>query len=983
MQKNEKSNPHSYLYAPIIPEFEVGFCPAFILPSACIPFRLLLVPIVKQRLLHIPILVALCLWNIVPGIGQTVLHHNDPANIRNLDHLFQVTVDNYLPQSSSVILKIAITHKEGVLLAEGVSRPFVMNTGQFMLNGDIRGLVNFSFTDGQVAAKNLQTTGLFPVGTYLICYQILTVNDNYELGSYCVDADIKPEAGNTPLTTSDKTKPVRFGGTSELLFNYANTQSSFTNLPPTYLNWTLSPQLSVLDIPVSARLFLTTQQSGVQQNMNSFTLQFDVNQFREILKQKLLNYISKNKALSKVGGIDFSSYITELDNIKNILGNENVINEINQLRELDSLQQILDAGKNITGELNSGYQNIQSNYNNVRDKWHSLKGDSLSTQDTISQLLISDSLYTRYTDQASDTYNKVRDSLGSVKDSLMRWKDKVIHTTDSLRNRVDQYLQNPSQLGEAGLDSLKKRVKALQWLESKREYYDKLIERKNKIEGYARKFGMLDSAGNISVPNAYKDIDAGKLSDPDYLYSKLKSHKLMRKMDKILYAVRNLSIGMGTPFFSSLTINGMAVNGITVEVAPFNFYGAFTYGEISNPVYTGNINYASYRRNIIGGKFGYGEKEKSHLHITVLSATDDSASINPRDSLYLYYKRPQDNKVISIDGQLRLFKNKLTVAAELSGSQTIKDLSNYGTNNILNGGSTSEPGDWLVNIITQRHDVNKAVVDYAIQARIEGSLFKDRTVISASFKRIGPDYYSFGLPFLVRDMMTFELKLSQKLWKNRITLTGFVRRNNNNLDGEKMLTTQFYTWGFDVNIRMPKWPSFRASMTPLMLQNDSSTFNLIAINANSTYAFRIRKLQNVASLTFLKQFGMSDDSLYRFDFTNVNLSYTMNIKQGPSIQLNSGYMGTSGYMGRKDTWIIGTGTSMTFFKIWNNTLGGNLYVNQQELKWGAYYQTSISILKYLVFSLRAENNQFNTYTLLPGLTDYTQFNLRTILTAKW
>jgi hypothetical protein len=74
---------------------------------------------------------------------------------------------------------------------------------------------------------------------------------------------------------------------------------------------------------------------------------------------------------------------------------------------------------------------------------------------------------------------------------------------------------------------------------------------------------------------------------------------------------------------------------------------------------------------------------------------------------------------------------------------------------------------------------------------------------------------------------------------------------------------------------------------------------------------------------------------------------------------------------------------MLFFKIWNNTLGANCYINRDETRWGAYWQTSVDLLKYFTLSLRLENNQFNTYMNLPGVNDYTQFNCRTSITARW
>lgn len=905
-----------------------------------------------------------------------------------LSGLFEITLNNLLPVETTIELKINISDDKSQEIVQIGSKRFGLGTGQTVLTQEFQSNCGFNFNTTTVSGEYLAQKRFFMPGTYKVCYSVINVSDGYEIGNYCQEFQI--EKGNTVVNdVSEKKKKeiISFHGSSELLFNYSNIQSNYTSVPPTYLNWVFNPQLTIMDIPISGRLFLTTMQSQGQQNMNSFTVQFDANQFRQILKSKLLDFISKNKTLSKVGAVDFSSYLEELSSINSLLQNENVMNEINQLSELDSLNQVVSSASTLKNKVQQVYNNGKNTVGDIKSRFNS-GHDSIAVSDTVSHI---DSAYhhslntvNRLSNRLNDTIGSIQDSLMKVQDSLKRLGDYIYNKYDSAENRINSIVDNPGQLSEIAMDSLKNRIKQLEWLESKREYYDKMIDRKNKIEKYAKKFGLIDSSGNITANNLNSNIDMNQLSNPEYVFDKLKSNKLLRKVDRLLYSVKSFSIGMSTPSFSSLTLNGMAVNGFTIELEPYDVYAGFTYGEIVNPVYTNNLNYASYRRNIISGSFGYGKKEKSHLHITLLSSTDDTTSINPRDSLYLYSKLPQDNKVLSIEGQVKLFKDKWTISGELSGSQTIKDITIYAANNIINTQENVSSSDWFVNILTQRKNVNKAVVDYAIFAKSEVKLFKDKTTLSVSFKRIGPDYYSFGLPYLVRDMMTFEFKASQKLWKNRLALTGFIRRNNDNLTGMKPLTTTFYTYGFDFSLRIPKWPALNASLTPLNLQNDSTVYNLLCFNANANYSFRIKKLQNVLSVTYLKQVSFNNDSTYSFDVNSINLVYSVNIKKGPNIQFNAGYFDSRNVMKTNTTGIIGIGAGMTVLKIWSNSVGGNLYISNLELKWGAYYQTNINILKYLTFSFRIETNQFNTYiNTIPGLSDYSQLNCRTLLTAKW
>jgi hypothetical protein len=274
-------------------------------------------------------------------------------------------------------------------------------------------------------------------------------------------------------------------------------------------------------------------------------------------------------------------------------------------------------------------------------------------------------------------------------------------------------------------------------------------------------------------------------------------------------------------------------------------------------------------------------------------------------------------------------------------------------------------------------------VDFATYAKIEGLLFKGKTTLSGSFRRVGPNYYSFGLPFLVRDVMTFEVKYGQKLWKNRISFSAYLRRNSDNLENTKTTTTATYNFGFDFSLTLPKAPYVRANLTPIILQNDSGKFNMLVLNVTSGHSYKFLGMQQTSMLSFIRQSSTSDDSTLNFTVYYLTLNHTLNLRQGPAIMANASYIHSETPAIKKNTWIIGAGTSFTLFKKWNNTLGGNLYVNERELKWGCYYQSSVSLTRFFTINLRLENNQYNTYINLPGLADYTQFICRTSIAAKW
>ncbi len=169
-----------------------------------------------------------------------------------------------------------------------------------------------------------------------------------------------------------------------------------------------------------------------------------------------------------------------------------------------------------------------------------------------------------------------------------------------------------------------------------------------------------------------------------------------------------------------------------MELAPWKLYAAFTYGEVQRSVLTDDPSRASYKRKLITGSIGYGTQEKSHFHINVLSAQDDPNSINPRDSVYLYYKKPQSNKVISADFALNVWKDRIRVSGELAGSQLVRDVTYQPDSGIVQLQDTVMRSEkaWVANIFRQKPVNLNAVTDFAFFAKAEANLFKDKTKIS-------------------------------------------------------------------------------------------------------------------------------------------------------------------------------------------------------------------------------------------------------------
>lgn len=875
--------------------------------------------------------------------AQVIIQFNGSNdNNLNFQSVWGFTLNNLSGNVLSSYTRINITNSQMEPLITILSPQIELNNGENIPTNEIIKNSRIDFNNNNPTSTAIKKDGYFPKGLYYICIVVRDAKSDAELGQNCTQANITI-GGDTvnPKTNEDKkpnffSKNVKLSGYSEITGVYSNMQAYGSTIDPSYVQWYLNPTVSVFDFPVSMQLLLSTRQNNNQQNINSFNVQFDANQFLNMLRQRATDFIKQKLNTDKLNNINLESFTGQLNDVKSKLSNPGALQEIEQLKQLDSLKQSMSDLDNIGKDSASIFNQIE--------KLKKISGNDSLKMDT------------------SIIRSKL-DSLNSKRDSLVTAKK----------------------------DSLKKKIKVLSWLEEKKPYYDKLMKQKDELESKLKNVNLDSLTGKI---DEYKSkYDPQKLSDPNYLYGFLGKFNLFKKFEKIMMAVKKFSIGTSYPSYSDFTFKGVQVNGFNMEIEKWNTSLSFTYGTAlegivpsGNYSSTANTNTVfTYKRNVIGGSIGYGSREKSHIHFTLLSFEDDPSSIYVPDSMIGIAPRPKSNQVMSIDFKVKFLKNKLSFFGELAGSQTIRDITLIDSSFLINTTNYNNPREWFPNIFLQRTvDLNTSV-DFAFKAGAEISLFKGNTKVSAQVKRVGPGFTSFGNPFMMRDLFNIETKISQSFWKKRIQISGFLRRNIDNLENTKLLTSQLYNFGFDLTLNIPKWPSLRVSMTPYVQSNDSSNINVNVVTANTNYLCKIKKLQLMTNLSYMHQNGTSSDSAMDFYSHYITLLNTLLISKSVSLNLTQNYFHINNRYGEVGTYSLNISGSFIAFKKWNSTIGGILTTNQNERRYGGYYQTGISFLKYFSINVRFEYSRYDIINLTPYNSNmpFDQVYLRGVLITRW
>ncbi len=550
-----------------------------------------------------------------------------------------------------------------------------------------------------------------------------------------------------------------------------------------------------------------------------------------------------------------------------------------------------------------------------------------------------------------------------------------ISKADSIRKVLD----DPT-ISNKKADSLKGLLADLQNYERKKKAYENLMQKKKHLDSLSSKLSVYDT-----LPDA-GEIDYKSLRDVKGLKSKLSSLGKLSRAERYAMSVNNFFVGTGFPQYSMFTLQGQPVNGVSAEIEPGNFYASATYGSLKRPVISSDIIRSSYERKITAGGVGMGNINKNYFRLYFLNSKDDPSSLPSTDIASAYY-RPQSNQVISVSGAYEFIKDKLSLNAELAGSQFNRDIDAPDYSDIfLDTVPAVYPGNsqqWLLNIFQQKQINLFSATDYAYNIGLHSHLASGRTNINTSIKRVGPYYESFGLPFLYKDMKTYELQFEQSLLKNIVNITLGSNYSHNKLPRSSAFASSLINGNANLIIRIPKMPYFNISYKPLSLINDSMSYGNNIFSASSGYSYKSKNINHNTVISYLHCNSTTNSEVLKFKSDYYMLNHYAMFGSKISANLSVAYNTIAMNDSNVTNYIFSGAGSFILFKRLSNTLGANYRVNNNENKLGFYYDISIKLARYFTFNLRAENNTYDYLLYNPNIKNYQEMTIRALVVARW
>jgi hypothetical protein len=594
-----------------------------------------------------------------------------------------------------------------------------------------------------------------------------------------------------------------------------------------------------------------------------------------------------------------------------------------------------------------------------------------------------DSLKQMVLEKAYPAYNKLKKKLGDVNyDSIRRQMDNLSDYKQIARSAA-------FKKGNEELNALKKEYK-VDSIQSLLTRTDLTTEVKNKIQNLE---GL--KAGEAQIQEKIKSLEQELKPYQKYrkLYDKMREFEhtdlqsllsegtVLNKMNEltagksskwmgIIASIKDFRVGTAYPLFSQQTLGGARVDGLDVSwLSTKNMYVRAVVGQFRGE-YIG-FRDSSHLADIIpvymaAVKVGIGNVRDNHLHLSYMSFRKQGKLNEVNDGMRAY-----QNDVVGADILVGTHDRKLILGAEANLSLYNPD-KNYAA--VEGGEQTWE--DHL--LLLKKRDGFKS--DWAFKGNLQWRISGEKTKLSGYFDKVGEGYKSVGAPFLLSNVLRYELRLHQSLWKDKLMLEGYYRKDFDNfsaLSRDSSYYAVISDYGINLLFNAPKAPSFAVIVAPYTqtgvgdsLHQNQTRGLMYQLSTNYDWSVKDFRMGSQLGLVYQQLEGSNYGGLTKqltatgsqnIGFRQVSLNTGFNYS--PAQFLNGELKGES--------WVVDVSGGVV---VKNMPLRvGYQYFNLfgERSRQGYYANLSVAVAKGIGLSLMVQRNAY--YYLSQSKSDWTGF----------
>lgn len=806
----------------------------------------------------------------------------------------------------------------GRLLIECISEKIFLRNGIHALDAGSVRTASIRIFDAGVK-KHLERYGVLPAGRYRFCTQALSASDNGDLGQDCITlTQIGLREGSAKKGHS-ASKYVETFGQAGIEHIYSTRQGSNQQIPPHLLRAYAQPNLTLATLPFSANLFYTTERNVLLPDQYALSFQFDANRFKDNLRALVETKILESSKISLAN---------EQNRLRKIAEIEALGEQLKSLKAPDKLEisaletEIKNTGTNEIPALLEGLnQQAQQALQSI--DYENQKQQLTESNNRLSEIVPQDSTEERQ-------ISTLRDTIASRLKRLESRKDSMLNTLDGYSEKIKLLNEKKQKINE-----LKQRLDRARQLTSQ---FGEMEQKQLELEQLTK---LASRLGNPSE-------EIMRLSDPQILRQNLLERGMFSGLNKLMFGVRQLSIGTVYPVYSPFILNGIQVQGGAFEINPGLFYLNVTGGNTRlGSQSLNNVFDNTYKRWMVATRLGVGRIESSHLLFSFLHASDRVGSIPESFTNVL---RPTENNVISAQSQLCFWKRRIRLQGEAAACSYNRNQSDSTLNVFIP--KIPQIPDFLKPSLSTSYD-------FAYTMRAELNLWKGST-INAFTEYIGPGYTSLGVPFLRNDVMRYGGRIEQQLFKTGLKLHVRYRHENDNLIQSKRATSTMTFASGGIAYSKSKKPNIRFEYS----QNSRNSVagkqqvNIASLNSGYSYKFRSLSLRTGLNLQHLIS-GTDSLNIGDYSLSSVTATQSIALRKPFTIITSLGYNRLESISQSQNQLLFGGGCTAAPGANFSFGLNADLAQNaSQDKRLGIQSDINYMVFKNVVFSMSARLNKY-------------------------
>ncbi len=260
-----------------------------------------------------------------------------------------------------------------------------------------------------------------------------------------------------------------------------------------------------------------------------------------------------------------------------------------------------------------------------------------------------------------------------------------------------------------------------------------------------------------------------------------------KRTTKLASGIKSFEAGVCYPKYSAFVLNQISLKGINLGYAYKNVFFYTTYGKtivnysvapLSNALGNQIQSFGSFfdwngagdERKIAAMKIGFGKEDKSYIGFTSLRGVDNRSATG----------YPEKNYAFEMDAKVRI--GFVTVETAVAKS--------FLKNSELSAIEESTSDRKLIGSLSNSY-----------QGRLSGTVPKLKTKISLLCRAIEPNFKSYGIGFLRSDVLRYDLKFEQPVYKLMKVAFNY-RRDENNIRNRLQTKTLLRTFNYLVKAKL-------------------------------------------------------------------------------------------------------------------------------------------------------------------------------------